>query len=165
MADFTLNRTWPIFHDYIPVYKIWIQYTNLFKRWKRAITPTIMGGFYPKWNLTSVLWLYTLCIKYESNTLMFSKDIIISNRNYFSTLKKGRNSKNNWWILPLIELDLYFIIIYLCIKYESNTLIFSKVIEQKPFFKVEKGPITPKIIDGFYPKSNLTYILWLYTCV
>ena len=30
--------------------------------------------------------------------------------------------------------------ICLCIKYESNTLIFSKVMERKPFFKVEKGP-------------------------
>ena len=29
-------------------------------------------------------------------------------------------------------------IIYLCIKYESNTLIFSKDIEWKPFFKAEK---------------------------
>ena len=31
-ADFTLNQTWPIFYDYIhvPVYKTWIQYTNLF---------------------------------------------------------------------------------------------------------------------------------------
>ena len=41
---------------------------------------------------------------------------------------------------PKSNLDLYFIIIRLCIKYESNTLIFSKVMEWKPFFKVEKGP-------------------------
>ena len=43
----------------------------------------------------------------------------------------------------LIELDLHFMIIYLCIK-ESNTLIFSKDIERKPFFQLffdaEKGP-------------------------
>ena len=51
--------TWPTFYDYIPVYKIWIQYTNLFKR-------------------------------YQTETIF----------NYFSTLIKGRNSKNNWWILP-----------------------------------------------------------------
>ena len=56
-------------------------------------------------------------------------------------------------------------IIYLCIKFESNTLIFSKDIERNPFFKVEtfqswKRAITPKTIDGFYPKANLTYILW-----
>ena len=39
--DFTLNRTWPIFYDYIPVYKIWIQYTNLFKRyWTETILCT-----------------------------------------------------------------------------------------------------------------------------
>ena len=52
-------------------------------------------------------------------------------------------------------------IIYLCIKFESNTLIFSKDMERKPFFTVEnfsklKRAITPKIIGGFYPKSNLT---------
>ena len=29
-------------------------------------------------------------------------------------------------------------IIYLCIKYESNTLIFSKNIKQEPFLKVEQ---------------------------
>ena len=47
--------------------------------------------------------------------------------------KKGYNSLNKWWILPLIELDLYFMNIHLCIKYESNTLIFSKDNERKPF--------------------------------
>ena len=31
--DFTPNRTLPTFYDYIPVYKSWIQYTNLFKRY------------------------------------------------------------------------------------------------------------------------------------
>ena len=32
MVDFTLNRTWPTFYDDIPVYKVWIEYTDLFKR-------------------------------------------------------------------------------------------------------------------------------------
>ena len=83
-----------------------------------------------------------LCMKFESKTLIFSKDIERKTFfNYFSTLIKGRNSKYYSWILPLIELNLYFIIICLCIKYESNTLIFSKVMERKPFFKVEKGPL------------------------
>ena len=48
---------------------------------------------------------------------------------------KGHNSDNNWLILSiLIELDLYFMIIYLCMKYESNTPMFSKDIARKPFF-------------------------------
>ena len=56
-------------------------------------------------------------------------------------------------------------IIYLCIKFQSNTPILTKDITQKPFFKVEnfsklKRAISPKIIGGFYPKSNLAYILW-----
>ena len=47
-------------------------------------------------------------------------------------------------------------IIYLCIKFESNTLIFSKDTEPKPFFKVEsrERAITPKIIGGFYPNNS-----------
>ena len=64
----------------------------------------------------------------------------ISNRSHFSKLKKGQNSHKTSWILPLIQLDLYFMITYLCIKYESNTLIFSKDIELKSFFEVDKGP-------------------------
>ena len=32
--DFLLNQTWPTFYDYIPVYKISIQYTNSFKRYR-----------------------------------------------------------------------------------------------------------------------------------
>ena len=44
------------------------------------------------------------------------------------------DNNNNWWILSIIELDLYFIIIYLCMKYESNTPMFSKDIALKPFF-------------------------------
>ena len=59
--------------------------------------------------------------------------------NHFSKLKKGHNSKNNWWILPLIVLDQHFMIIYLCIKFESNTLIFYKDIEWNPFFNIDKG--------------------------
>ena len=51
-------------------------------------------------------------------------------------------------------------IIYLCTKFQSNTPTLSKDIARKPFFKVEnfsksKRAITPIIIGGFYPKSNL----------
>ena len=31
-------------------------------------------------------------------------------------------SHNTWWILPQIDPELHFMIIYLCIKFESNTL-------------------------------------------
>ena len=41
--------------------------------------------------------------------------------NHFSYQIKDHNSDDNWWILPVIELDLNFMIIYLCMKYESNT--------------------------------------------
>ena len=126
------------------VYKIWIQYTNLFKSygtetifqsWKMAITPKIIGGFYPKLNDLHFMIIY-LCIKIESNTLIFSKDIErkpFFKVEKFSKLKKIHNSENNLWILPSIDLDLHFLIIYLCIKFQSNTPIFSKDIAQKAF--------------------------------
>ena len=43
--------------------------------------------------------------------------------------KKGHNAHtcNNWQILPQIDFDLYFMIIYLCMKYESKTLTFFKM--------------------------------------
>ena len=72
----------------------------------------------------------------------------ISNGNHFSKLKKGNNSNINWGFYPKSN-DLYFMIIYLCIKYELNTLIVSKDIERKPFFSIEKGAITPIIIGDF----------------
>ena len=57
----------------------------------------------------------------------------ISPGNHFYTVIKGHNSDNNWWILSVIELDLYFMIIYLCMKYESNKSMYSKDIAWKPF--------------------------------
>ena len=59
----------------------------------------------------------------------------ISKGKHFLKVEKGHNSHNNGWIL----LDLYFMIVYLCIKYESNSLMFSKDIKQKLFCNVEKG--------------------------
>ena len=58
----------------------------------------------------------------------------LSPRYHFFTKIKGPNSGNNEWILSIIELDLYYMIIYLCMKYESNTSMFSKDIARKPFF-------------------------------
>ena len=79
--DFTLNLTWPILYNYTLVYKIWIQYTNLFK-------------------------------SYETETI-------------FQSRKKGHNSQNYRWILLYIKLDLHFMIICLCIKFQSNTPILT----------------------------------------
>ena len=79
-----------MFYGYIPVYEIWIQFTNVLKR-------------------------------YRPETI-------------FHTEIKGHNSDNNQWILSVIELDLYFMIIHLCMKYESNTPMYSKDIARKPFF-------------------------------
>ena len=59
-----------------------------------------------------------LCMKYESNSPMYSKDTV--RKPFFYSEIKGHNSDNNRWILSVIELDLYLMIIYLCMKYESN---------------------------------------------
>ena len=56
------------------------------------------------------------------------------------SLTKGHNSNNNQWILSVIELNLYFMITYLCMKYESNTPTYSKDIARKPFFNGDQGP-------------------------
>ena len=58
----------------------------------------------------------------------------ISPGNRFHSEIKGHNSDKNRWILSVIELDLYFMIIYLCMKYESNTPMYSKDIARKPSF-------------------------------
>ena len=60
-----------------------------------------------------------LCMKYESNTPMVFKRY--RSETIFLSKIKGHNSNDNWWILTVIELELYFMIIYLCMKYESNT--------------------------------------------
>ena len=53
-------------------------------------------------------------------------------------VERGHNSHNNLWILPLFKLGLYFMIIYLCIKYESNIVIFSHFQKiWKPFSHVQ----------------------------
>ena len=44
----------------------------------------------------------------------------------FLTEIKGHNSDNNQWILSIIALEMYLMIKYLCMKYESNTLMSSK---------------------------------------
>ena len=75
IGNFTLNWTWPTFYNYIPVYKIWIQYTNLLKRYqmenifptredeveKRATSIIKIGGFYPKIELDLYFMIMYLC--------------------------------------------------------------------------------------------------------
>ena len=56
------------------------------------------------------------------------------------SLTKDHKSDNNQWILSVIELDLYFMIIYLCMKYESNSPRYSKDIARKPFSYRDQGP-------------------------
>ena len=85
-----------------------------------------------------------LCMKCESNSPMYSKDIPW--KPFFLPKIKGHNSDNNWWILQVIELDLYFMIIYLCMKYESNTSLYSKDIPRKPLFIRRSRAITLIII-------------------
>ena len=62
------------------------------------------------------------------------------------SLTKGHNSNINQWILSVIELDLYFMITYLCMKYESIIPMYSKDIAQKPFFIRRSRAITLIII-------------------
>lgn len=101
--------------------------------WKRATTPKIIGGFHPQLNLT-VLYnctpVYRIWIQYNN---IFNRSLMetIFQAKIMLKLKKG--SRNNCCILPKTETYLYFMIIYLCTKYESNTVSFSKDNERKPF--------------------------------
>ena len=61
-------------------------------------------------------------------------------RKQFSYNIKGHNSDNIRWILSVIDFDLYFMSMNLCMKYESNTPMFSKDMAQKPFFVQDQGP-------------------------
>ena len=58
----------------------------IFWRWKRAITPIIMGWFYPIWNLTSILWLYTCVLNLNSIHYCFQK---ISTETIFQLWKRA----------------------------------------------------------------------------
>ena len=81
-------------------------------------------------------WVFgeNLCIKFEPNTLIFSKDIKRKPR--LEVEKRAITPIITGGVYPKWKTDLYFMIIYLCIKSESNTLIFSEDIK----LKVEKGP-------------------------
>ena len=88
--------------------------------------------------LDQYFMIICLCMKYESNTpIFFFKRYRLET--IFLTEIKGHNFDNNQWILSLIELDLYFIIRYLCMKYESNIPMYSKDIAWKPFLYEIKG--------------------------
>ena len=77
----------------------------------------------------------------------------------FSSIK-GHNSDNNWWILSLIKLDLYFVIIYLCMKYESNTPMNSKRYRPETIFcrdgHTDKG-------DAICPPPSLTIVRAMFS--
>ena len=72
--------------------------------------------------------------QYDSDTLAEGHphphaDILQKKKKKWKLKKKGHNAHtcNNWQILPQIDFDLYFMIIYLCMKYESKTLTFFKM--------------------------------------
>ena len=56
------------------------------------------------------------------------------------SLTKGHNSDNNQLIVSMIELDLYLMTIYLCMKYESNTPMFQKISPGNHFSYGDQGP-------------------------
>ena len=75
-------------------------------------------------------------MKYESNKPMYSKDI--AQKPFFIRRSRAITLIIIGVFLSVIELDLYFMIIYLYMKYQSNTPMSSKDIARKPF-SVLKG--------------------------
>ena len=56
--------------------------------------------------------------------------------------------------LSIIELDLYFMIIYLCMKYDSNTPMFSKDITRKPFSYVRDVRTYVRMYECMYVRTD-----------
>ena len=75
--------------------------------------------------------MYKISIQYTISFKRYRTETIFQSWKFFK-VEKGHNSQNNLWILPWIELNLHFMIIYLCIIFQSNTPILSKGIALKP---------------------------------
>ena len=58
-----------------PIFSKDIKWKPFFKVVKKGETPIIIGGFYSKLNLYFMITGIYPCTKYESNALIFSKDI------------------------------------------------------------------------------------------
>ena len=119
-----------------------IQYINVFKKYRpETIFLTEIKGHNSdnnQWILSLIeLALYFmityLCMKYEPNIPMYSKDM--AHKPFFIWSSRAILAHNKWWILSVIKLDLYFMIIYMCMKYEYNrTPMYLKDMARKPFF-------------------------------
>ena len=74
LVDFTLNRTWPMFYNYIPVYKITLIFSKDIERKpffkvKKGHNSQIFSEFYPKLNLTTFydyIPVYKIRIQYTN---------------------------------------------------------------------------------------------------
>ena len=75
--------------------------------------------------------MYKVSIQYTNPFKRYRTETIFQSWKFFKA-EKGHNSQNNWWILSSIKHGLHFMIIYLCIKFQSNTPILSKDIARKP---------------------------------
>ena len=72
-------------------------------------------------------------------------------------MKKAHNSQNNRESSPKITLDLYFMIIYLCMKYESNTIISSKDDEWKPSYGKDRTDVCKDSLNTTCPPTLPTF--------
>ena len=132
--------------NYMLVYKIWIQFTNLFKsygtktifqHWKWAITPKIIIGIYPRPTFYDYIPVYKIGIQYTHLFKRYRTENIFQ---LFFNIEKGPIFYN------------YMLVYKIWIQY---TNLF-KSYGTETIFQSWKRAITPQIIGGFYSKSNLT---------
>ena len=150
---------------------------------KRAITLIIIGRFYSKSNYFMIIYLcqwfiyllvllsprdshdwYLMSPRIKSRVLyIFSSSFPL----YFVSLRTHMHKfcESQRQGCEYMKWDSQVKKSLLCIKYEPNTPIFLKKLLKGNIFWRWKRAITPIIMGGFYPKSNLISILWLYTCV
>ena len=134
--DFTLNRTWPTFYDYIPVYKISIQYTNPFKRYRTETKSVTYGTYGQRWYYMRPHWKWrgikknlfaTVLQDQDGPTPIYGKNPL---KNFFRTkglvalgcgMQHWGHGPNKVWKNDDIRVTLTFFI-------ESLTFFYRKVI-------------------------------------
>ena len=134
-----------IWNSYLKEYRRYAPDTKRDRRTVRLLyaSQSSFGG------IKSSSWFQT-CPNYNYSTILKKKYLKTRNVSMGQGCPRSCQIRINR-ALSIIELDLYFMIINLCMKYESNTPMYSKDITQKPFFIRRSRAITLIIIGGFYP--------------
>ena len=103
---------------------------------------------------------------YAKSYLIHPFILKILSGNKILTKVKGRNCDNNRWILSLIELDLYFMIINLCIKIWILYINVFKRYRPQTIFLPRSGALTQIIMKRILSIIEFDlYFMIIYLCM